>query len=219
MAVDQRGHGRSSKPDAGYDFATLTCDLVGLLDALGVERAIAVGQSWGGNVVLELGRRHPSRVAAVACVDGGTIELARTLPEWEDAATALAPPDLEGTPRVDLEAHMRRTHPDWSDTAIAGALANFEERDDGTVAPWLTRARHMMILRELWQHRPSSFYAELDVPVLVIAAGERTPLTEASAAIPRVRALRIPADHDIHAQKPDVVAGVFLDAIADGFFP
>src|SRR5205814_1709852 len=54
-AVDQRGHGRSDKPDSGYDFITVTDDLVAVLDGLGFERSVAVGQSWGGNVVVELG--------------------------------------------------------------------------------------------------------------------------------------------------------------------
>ncbi|MDQ1426431.1 MAG: lipase, partial [Acidimicrobiaceae bacterium] len=54
VTVDQRGHGQSSKPDHGYDFATVVADLVALIDALDLDRPIVAGQSWGGNVVLEL---------------------------------------------------------------------------------------------------------------------------------------------------------------------
>ncbi|MBU6317382.1 MAG: alpha/beta fold hydrolase, partial [Acidobacteria bacterium] len=36
VAVDQRGHGLSSKPDGGYDFATVVADLVTLTQALGL---------------------------------------------------------------------------------------------------------------------------------------------------------------------------------------
>ena len=35
VAVDQRGHGRSSKPDEGYDFVTVVADLVALIASLG----------------------------------------------------------------------------------------------------------------------------------------------------------------------------------------
>lgn len=218
VAIDQRGHGQSDKPDDGYDFATLTADLLAVIDALDLERVVAAGQSWGGNVVLELAHRAPQRLRGAACVDGGTIELSRAFPEWDGVAAALAPPHLEGTPLVDMEAAIRRMHPDWPEAGITGALANFEVRADGTVAPWLTRERHMTILRELWQHRPSDLYDTLEVPILIIAAGELTPLTDATARIRRVRGLRIPSDHDIHAQRPAVVAGALLDALADGFF-
>src|SRR6476660_8857533 len=53
-AVDQRGHGQSDKPDIGYDFTTVTDDLAAIVAALGYERPVVAGQSWGGNVVLEL---------------------------------------------------------------------------------------------------------------------------------------------------------------------
>src|SRR5258705_691502 len=56
IAPDQRGYGRSSRPDAieDYDIDHLTGDLVGLLDALGEERAVFVGHDWGSLVVSSL---------------------------------------------------------------------------------------------------------------------------------------------------------------------
>src|SRR5690606_27415799 len=52
IALDQRGHGESDKPERGYDYATVTADLEAFLDALGVARPILVGHSWGAGVVL-----------------------------------------------------------------------------------------------------------------------------------------------------------------------
>ena len=86
VAVDQRGHGRSSKPDDGYDMATVADDLHLLIGALGIRRPVVAGQSWGGNVVLELAFRHPDDIAAIVCVDGGFIDLRQRFPEWDDAA-------------------------------------------------------------------------------------------------------------------------------------
>ena len=67
IAPDQRGYGLSSRPDAvtDYDMAHLTGDLVGLLDHLGVEKAIFCGHDWGGFVVWQLPLIHPGRVAGV----------------------------------------------------------------------------------------------------------------------------------------------------------
>lgn len=100
-AVDQRGHGLSDKPANGYDFATLTSDLVAVADHLGwvgARRPVVAGQSWGANVAVELAARHPDRVAALVLVDGGTIELSGRFADWPTCEAALTPPPLDGTP-------------------------------------------------------------------------------------------------------------------------
>jgi pimeloyl-ACP methyl ester carboxylesterase len=230
-AVDQRGHGLSAKPDHGYDFGTLTGDLIGVIDGLGWERPVAAGQSWGANVVLELAWRCPERLRGLACVDGGWIELSRRFASFEACWSALAPPQLAGRPLAEFEPVLRAWHPDWPETGIQGTLANFEVRPDGTIAPWLTRDRHRAILEQLWAHRPSRRYPELRVPVLLMPAerpdgtdarhrAEQRALVEgAEDGIPVVRTHRFsPADHDVHAQHPEEVAAVLGGAVADGYF-
>jgi pimeloyl-ACP methyl ester carboxylesterase len=67
IAPDQRGYGRSSRPDAieDYDIVHLTDDLLGILDDLGEERAVFVGHDWGSMVVWQMAQLHPDRVAGV----------------------------------------------------------------------------------------------------------------------------------------------------------
>ncbi len=67
IAPDQRGYGRSSRPEAieDYDIVHLTGDLLGLLDELGEERAVFVGHDWGSMVVWQMSLLHPDRVAGV----------------------------------------------------------------------------------------------------------------------------------------------------------
>ena len=67
IAPDQRGYGLTSCPSevTDYDIEHLTGDLVGLLDHLGVEKAIFCGHDWGGLVVWQMPLRHPDRVAGV----------------------------------------------------------------------------------------------------------------------------------------------------------
>jgi pimeloyl-ACP methyl ester carboxylesterase len=71
LAPDQRGYGRTGGPDAveAYDIHHLTGDLVGMLDALGIERAVFVGHDWGGTVAWMTALLHPTRVAGVIGVN------------------------------------------------------------------------------------------------------------------------------------------------------
>jgi pimeloyl-ACP methyl ester carboxylesterase len=217
-AVDLRGHGLSDKPDAGYDFATITADVVSVLDALGWDRAVVAGQSWGGNVVLELAGRHAERCAAIVCVDGGWITLS-SLGPWEVVRERLAPPQTEGTPRAAIERYMRQAHPVWTDEAIEGALACFEVRDDGTVAPHLTLERHLTILRHLWEHEPAQLYPRLRTPVVLVPCDDGSPRVEstrtavaaAEAAIPDVRTVWFRSSHDVHAERPDDIAAIIRE--------
>ena len=226
-SVDLRGHGRSAKPDGPYDVPTVADDLAALVERLGLERPVAAGQSWGGNVVLELAARHPDLVRGVVCVDGGWLEPSRAFPDWETCSRVLAPPRLVGRPRAEIEQRIRSAHPDWPEAGIQGALANFEVRTDGTVAPWLTYERHMAVLRGLWEYHPSARYRELEVPVLLLPVdGGRVQSIESKrrevdAALVAIRSARVhwfSGDHDIHAQRPAEVAGVMHDATTDGFF-
>ncbi|MEZ4709549.1 MAG: alpha/beta hydrolase [Caldilineaceae bacterium] len=109
VAVDQRGHGRSDKPAEGYDFATVTDDLLRLMQRLELDRPLVAGQSWGGNVVLELGARHPDSVRGLMLVDGGYIEM-QLRPEatWEQISVQLRPPDLVGTPYAQMLERMKK---------------------------------------------------------------------------------------------------------------
>jgi long-chain acyl-CoA synthetase len=69
IAIDQRGHGRSDKPESNYHMKTLLNDLTSVLDALGVNQPITlVGHSFGGAVAAEFASAHPERVERLALV-------------------------------------------------------------------------------------------------------------------------------------------------------
>lgn len=69
IAPDQRGYGATDRPEPveDYDIEHLTGDLVGLLDHLGIDKAIFVGHDWGGFIVWQMPLRHIGRVAVWNC--------------------------------------------------------------------------------------------------------------------------------------------------------
>ena len=227
-ALDQRGHGESDKPDAGYDFETVTADLARVLDALGWERPIVVGQSWGGNVVLEFGARYPGRARGLGFVDGGFLDpRSRPGATWERAARELKPPDLLGKPEAELRRLIRERNPDWAPEAVDGAMGNFEILPDGTVRPWLTLDRHMTILWALWNQSPSEIYSRVREPVVLCATDGgrfgldvRTRQVEAAqAGLKRAKVHWFPdTSHDIHLHRPEELSRVFLEELRDGIW-
>ncbi|WP_415852484.1 alpha/beta fold hydrolase, partial [Streptomyces albus] len=60
-ALDLRGHGESDWPGS-YALADFVADLRGFLDALGIERAVLVGHSFGSVVAYLFAQEHPGRV-------------------------------------------------------------------------------------------------------------------------------------------------------------
>ena len=94
VAVDQRGHGRSESADGDMSYDAVAADLAALCGVLELEQPVLVGQSWGGNVVLETAARHTDAFSGVAAVDGGFIALGEAHPTPEEAWAALRPPAL-----------------------------------------------------------------------------------------------------------------------------
>ncbi|HEX5139720.1 MAG TPA: alpha/beta hydrolase [Dehalococcoidia bacterium] len=229
IAIDQRGHGRSDKPESGYGFDEVTSDLSKLIEGLGLDRAIVAGQSWGGNVVLDFAARYPDLLSGLVLVDGGLIDLSgRPGATWEQISVNLKPPNLLGTPREEMIERFRAFHSHWSDEQIELQMGNYETLEDGTIRPWLTLDRHMEILRSLWEQKPSTIFERMDTPTLiaiadsgpeerrVMRAEEATRLEETR---PHVRALRFTdAAHDIHIDQPDELTDWVLGALAEGFF-
>ena len=216
VAVDQRGHGQSAPGEARFDFATLVEDLAEVVTSTLGRPVVAVGQSWGGNVVLELAVRRPDLVEALALIDGGFLTLSEAFPDWPEAERVLAPPDLTSLTAVELETEMRARLEGWPEEGIRGQLANFEVLPDGKVRPHLSRGNHMAILRHLWEHHPDAIVPGVKCPVLVLAVGEgssdKAARVEAFArGLAHANVRWVSGHHDVHAQMPGLVADCLVE--------
>lgn len=195
IALDNRGHGQSSKlyDPAAYRSAVMAEDVRALLDHLGLPRADVMGYSMGARITAFLALAHPERIRA-AVLGGLGIGLVEGVGLPQIIAQALEAPTLDdvadATGRM-YRAFAERTHSDLR------ALAACIRGSRGT----LTRAE----------------VGAIAVPVLVaVGSNDRTAGSphELTALIPGAQVLVIPRrDHMLAVGDKLFKAGV-LDFLA-----
>lgn len=102
IAWDERAHGRTVTTDGPFSYWDSAADLFGLLDLLGVERAVLAGMSQGGFLSMRAALTAPDRVRALVLMDTqpGTEDPAN-VPGYDQLLAAWMAPD--GPPQVALD--------------------------------------------------------------------------------------------------------------------
>lgn len=72
VVIDERGHGRSDKPQQGYAIQEMTKDVAAVLDELKIDKTVLVGNSIGGMIAMQFNLDHPDRVLGNVIVSSGT---------------------------------------------------------------------------------------------------------------------------------------------------
>lgn len=149
IRYDQRGFGRSPRPDGPY---SLVDDLVGVLDAAGVDRAALAGASRGGNIALATTVDHPERVAALILLgsglSGAQLDVGWTpeqIARWERAEAdddwpAMAELDMEAWAPMGADPELRAMFVEnavWSNSEDPATDEPVAERVGGITAPTL----------------------------------------------------------------------------------
>jgi len=219
FAVDQRGHGLSDKPSLGYDFQTITRDLYLLVNRLDLNQPIMVGQSWGGNVLLEFGARYPEVSSQFVFVDGGFINLSAR-GTWESISSDLKPPNLSGLQRDQLKKYIQEAHPLWDEWALEATLGNFQTLPDGTIQRWLNIPNHMSILKAMYDQNVSLLFSKFWGKVLICAAENGTAKdvrkqSQVETALSSLVGAQVVwfenTAHDIHVDRPLELTKTILD--------
>jgi pimeloyl-ACP methyl ester carboxylesterase len=79
IAVDLRGHGRSSKPEGPYSIAMFAGDVAALIEELDIAPCHVVGLSLGAMTTLELAATRPDLVRSAVVVNAGPEFIPRTI--------------------------------------------------------------------------------------------------------------------------------------------
>lgn len=161
ISPDLPGHGASEKPRADYSPRFYARTVRHLLDEMGVEQPIVLGNSLGGRVALELALRSPTRVRALALLDPSVPGLrVRHVMGF----TRVIPTEFGAVPFPLRERWMalaiRRLFADptrLSDDAYAAGANEFIRiyRDPRARMAFFSSLRHIVT------ERPESFFASL----------------------------------------------------------
>lgn len=121
------------KPDAPYSLDDMAADAVGLLGALGIDRAHIVGASMGGMIAQLVAINHPENVLSLTSIMSttGNPELPQATPEAMGALMAPAP-----DPK-DVEAVVARGMHTWRTIGSPGYPT-----DDAQLREWILRDFH-----------------------------------------------------------------------------
>ena len=191
VRVDQRGHGASDAPAGPYTREALAGDVVGLLDALGIQTAVLVGHSMGGVVAMATALGHPERVAGLVLL-GTASQCSEKVAGWYERIARAG--EAEG-----LEGLVRTIYGERSRRRIAG---------DGAGIAHMTR-----MLKSLYADPLTPKLKALSCPTLLLV-GEKDPMGPRASqiihdALPQGRArLEVVPErgHWLHLEVPERVA-------------
>jgi pimeloyl-ACP methyl ester carboxylesterase len=133
LAPDLRGRGGSNGLPAPSGMVRHAADVLAVLDAAGVERAVVAGHSMGGFVALAFAHRHPERVERLVLADGG---LPLVLPEGVDVDTAVQVTLGPALARRNVAGHRRQSRR----SSIASRSCS--SRESSVTCCGRTRLRH-----------------------------------------------------------------------------
>jgi pimeloyl-ACP methyl ester carboxylesterase len=203
VAPDQRGYGRTGGPEAvdQYTMLHLCGDVIGLMDALGAERAVVAGHDWGAPVAWNTALLRPDRVSGVIGLSVPYTPRGSTPPVFALRALfgdgfyicyfqqpGVADAELNSDPRTTL----RRVLSSASGDATAGgapvipAGQGFLDicREPGVLPAWLTDADIDVYAAQFADSgftRPLNWYRAMDLTWELTAAWKHAPVTVPAA--------------------------------------
>ncbi|QEO13853.1 alpha/beta hydrolase [Agromyces intestinalis] len=242
IVPELRGHGGTRFRDRATartgEQAALGQDVIDLLDALGIERAVLAGYDWGGRAACVAAALHPERVAALVSVNGYLIQDIRGSMHPLDPAleagfwyffyflTERGRAGLTANRRGIAEVIWRRNSPEWAfdDAVLDRAAEAFENPDwvDVVLHSYRHRLNHVPGATEFLRDEGElAKLPAITVPAVTLdgEADGNFPVTDASAQAARFTGPRVHrhvphAGHNLPQEQPEAFAEAVREAAA-----
>lgn len=214
IAVDQRGHGRSGKPEDAYSADAFAKDVIALIETLGSDRAVVVGHSLGARNAVVAAVQRPDLVRAAVAID--------FTPYIEDEVFESLETRVNGGDRpfaslAEIEAYLQNRYVNLPPDAVRRRALHAYHRVGDDFRPLASPAAMTATARGLREDLVPAF-EHVKVPVQLVrgaesklvspAAWERTKMLR-----PDMAALEVPGtDHYVPEEAPAVIAAEVLKA-------
>ncbi|MFL5627823.1 MAG: alpha/beta fold hydrolase [Ktedonobacteraceae bacterium] len=202
-ALDQRGHGDSIKPSSGaYSLRQTADDALAFIEALGLERPVLIGHSWGGATALVLASGAASQKPVPNFSHIILEDPAHTFGRGDPEKRAADFTRDIGRPTGELRAEIAASSPGWTEADIEGKIDALHKVTREAVVSVFAEAGSASELLPL--------LAKIAVPTLLIRADPNLGTTLDDAAWERARqylpahsrAIQIDgATHNVHRSK------------------
>jgi len=212
VALDQRGHGRTTVGDgARYDAAAYAGDVAGVAVSLGEGPVVVVGHSLGARNALVAAARAPALYAGVVAIDF-TPFISSDVFDLLDARVAAGARDFADA--EELRSYLRDRYPLLPEDAIERrAQHGYGTSPDGKLRPLAARGATLETCRGLREDL-SEAVASLSVPTSFVRGAQSALVTE--DAFERTRRLRPDlravvvedTDHYVPEERPGAVAEI-----------
>ena len=170
IAYDLRGRGESGKPESGYSLEHHCKDLLGLLDAFGLRKAVIMGHSLGAHIGLRFAALYPARVSKLVLVDGGLDVRAEVLDSLAPAINRLG---ME-FPSLEMFLQLIRSLPmfegRWNDYLERYFRYDVETLPSGAVRSKVAKHAIEEELRNLQRERLWALHHRVKCPTLIFRA-------------------------------------------------
>lgn len=141
MALTRRGHGESDHPETGYDVDTLTEDIRGFLDALGIDTVILAGHSMANVELSHFFALYPDRVLKLIFLDAAYVRNSASYQNMVENSPwrRIQPPglDVDCYSPDDYFSAMKRAYPSftkiWTEAMQQQSLHEITQAPDGKV--------------------------------------------------------------------------------------
>jgi pimeloyl-ACP methyl ester carboxylesterase len=170
IIFDNRGAGRSDKPDMGYSIPLFADDTAGLMEALEIHNAHVVGISMGGYIAQELALKYPDKVRSLilgctSCGGNRAVLMSEKRMKKFTANKGLSPEEIL---RKDMDLY-------FSDQFIETQLVKVQEFVDISLRYYQPKEAFFRQLAACQKHDTADRLSGIKVPVLIMA-GDDDPL-------------------------------------------
>lgn len=202
VALDQRGHGWSDKPDKGYSRDAYVDDAAAAIEALGLGPAVVIGHSMGALNAWVLAARRPDLVHGLVLEDKHANRFTQAdLQKWRDWFASWPVP-------FQSLAEVRRFFPDENSPGDGDFFIEVMQETAEGYWPMFSYDHMMQTLADFAENAYASELEQVQCPALVVKgqlSGQKAADLQAMASrLPKGRYVEVEgAGHVIHYDQPE----------------